>query len=307
MYVVLMTVGVVTAVIGLAALGYGIPNFEFSLGSTLIIAGITAFVGGFLMMGLAATVAQLRRMVTLLSAGPPTRLGRGGEAPQPITPIASAGFRPAAGPGRASMPPRPPGGDGAGRSPLRPFEPRLAAAFSSEAAPEIQLERPRPSTEPPPGVERPRPRMAPVVQIEPQFEPPLMDEAEEVTLSPRAVMQPSPRSEAPVRAVFERKLSTLMWGPKLRPVPTEDPEPDEPPPALAEEAPPSAPEPRVIRGAFAAKGAGDVRPVSILKSGVVDGMAYTLYNDGSIEAELAEGTMRFASLSGLREHLEKYS
>lgn len=312
MYVVLMTVGIVTAVIGLAALGYGIPNFEFSLGSTLILAGITAFVGGFLMIGLAAAVAQLRRMVTLLSAGPPTRLGRGGEAPQPITPIASAGFRPPAGPGRASMPPRPPGGDGAGRAPLRPFEPRLAATSSSEAAPEVHLERPRPSTEPPLGVERPRPRMAPVVQIEPQFDPLLMDEAEEVTLSPRAAMQPlpsaPPRSEGPARAVFERKLSTLMWGPKLRPVPTEpvDPEPDEPPPALAEEAPPSAPEPRVIRGAFAAKGA-DVRPVSILKSGVVDGMAYTLYNDGSIEAELAEGTMRFASLSGLREHLEKYS
>jgi hypothetical protein len=308
MYVVLMTVGIVTAVIGLAALGYGIPNFEFSLGSTLILAGITAFVGGFLMIGLAAAVAQLRRMVTLLSAGPPTRLGRGGEAPQPITPIASAGFRPAAVPGRASMPPRPPGGDGAGRTPLRPFEPRLAATSSSEAAPEVHLERPRPSSEPPLGVERPRPRMAPVVQIEPL----LMDEAEEVTLSPRAVMQPlpsaPPRSEAPVRAVVERKLSTLMWGPKLRPAPAEpvDPEPDEPP-ALAEEAPPSAPEPRVIRGAFAARGAGDVRPVSILKSGVVDGMAYTLYNDGSIEAELAEGTMRFASLSGLREHLEKYS
>jgi hypothetical protein len=159
--------------------------------------------------------------------------------------------------------------------------------------------------------------MAPIVQIEPQFESPfeplLMDEAEEVTLSPRAVMQPRAsarsRSDEPARPVVERKLSTLMWGPKLRPAPIEpaDLEPDEPPPALAEEAPPSAPEPRVIQGAFAAKGAGDVRPVSILKSGVVDGMAYTLYNDGSIEAELPEGTMRFTSLSGLRDHLEKYS
>jgi len=309
MYVVLMIVGVVTAVMGLAALGYGIPNFEFSLGSTLILAGITAFVGGFILIGLAAAVAQLRRIAALLSAGPPARLGRGGEAPGPITPIASAGFRPGAVPGRASMPPRSSAGEGLARAPSRPFEPRLAAASSSEAAPEVQLQRPRPSTEPPPGVERPRPRMAPIVQIEPL----LMDEAEEVTLSPRAVLQPPPlaasRSEAPVRSVVERKLSTLMWGPKLRPAPFEpaDPEPDEPPPALAEEAPPSAPEPRVIRGAFAAKGAGDVRPVSILKSGVVDGMAYTLYNDGSIEAELAEGTMRFASLSGLREHLEKYS
>jgi hypothetical protein len=309
MYVVLVTVGIVTAVVGLAVLGYGIPNIEFSLGSTLILAGITAFVGGFMLIGLAAAVAHLRRIVTLLSAGPPTRLGRGGESPEPMTPIASAASRPGAGPGRASMPPRPPGGEGPGRAPPRPFEPRLAATASMEAAPEVRLERPRPPSEAPHGAERPRPRMAPIVQIEPL----LMDETEEVTLSPRAAMQPSqfvpPRPEAPARPVAEPKLSTLMWGPKLRPAPIEraELEPDEPPPALAEEAPPSAPEPRVIRGAFAHRGGGEVRPVSILKSGVVDGMAYTLYNDGSIEAELPEGTMRFASLSGLREHLEKYS
>jgi hypothetical protein len=301
MYVALMAVGVVTAVVGLAALGYGIPNYEFSLGSTFIVAGITAFVGGFIVIGLAAAVAQLRHVVTLLSSGPPTRLGRGGESPEPIAPIASAGSRGGTGSGRASMPPRPQGGEG--RAPPRPFAPRLAATASSDAAPEVQLERPRPSTELPLGVERPRPRMAPIVQIEPKFEPLLMDETEEVTLSPGAVVQPRPsaasRFEAPVRPAVERKLSTLMWGPKLRPAPIEpaDPEPDEPPPALGEEAPFGAPEPRVIRGAFAARGAGDVRPVS----------TYTLYNDGSIEAELPEGTVRFTSLSGLREHLEQYS
>jgi hypothetical protein len=46
-------------------------------------------------------------------------------------------------------------------------------------------------------------------------------------------------------------------------------------------------------------------PVSILKSGVVDGMGYALYSDGSIEAELPSGTIRFASINELREHLEK--
>ena len=47
--------------------------------------------------------------------------------------------------------------------------------------------------------------------------------------------------------------------------------------------------------------------VSILKSGVVDGMAYTLYSDGSIEAEMPEGTLRFASITELRAYLEKSS
>ena len=48
-------------------------------------------------------------------------------------------------------------------------------------------------------------------------------------------------------------------------------------------------------------------PVAILKSGVVDGMAYTLYVDGSIEAELPQGTLRFASINELRDHLAKNS
>ena len=47
------------------------------------------------------------------------------------------------------------------------------------------------------------------------------------------------------------------------------------------------------------------RKAAILKSGVVDGMGYTLYVDGSIEAELPDGILRFASITELREHLEK--
>jgi hypothetical protein len=45
--------------------------------------------------------------------------------------------------------------------------------------------------------------------------------------------------------------------------------------------------------------------ISILKSGVVDGMAYTLYSDGSIEAQLPQGTLRFGSIAELRTHIEQ--
>jgi hypothetical protein len=45
-------------------------------------------------------------------------------------------------------------------------------------------------------------------------------------------------------------------------------------------------------------------PVTVLKSGVVDGMAYSLYSDGSIEAQMPEGMMRFASIEELRAHLD---
>lgn len=44
---------------------------------------------------------------------------------------------------------------------------------------------------------------------------------------------------------------------------------------------------------------------TVLKSGVVDGLAYTLYADGSIAAELPEGRRRFGSIDELRAHLEQ--
>ena len=53
--------------------------------------------------------------------------------------------------------------------------------------------------------------------------------------------------------------------------------------------------------------AEEPRSVGILKSGVVDGMAYTLYADGSIEAQLPQGTVRFGSIAELRSHIENNS
>lgn len=45
--------------------------------------------------------------------------------------------------------------------------------------------------------------------------------------------------------------------------------------------------------------------ISVLKSGVVNGMPYTLYSDGSIEAQLPEGMLRFGSITELRNHIEQ--
>ena len=63
--------------------------------------------------------------------------------------------------------------------------------------------------------------------------------------------------------------------------------------AVAEPAPPARPEER------------QQPAVTVLKSGVVDGMAYSLYSDGSIEAQMPEGMMRFASIDELRAHLDQ--
>ena len=42
---------------------------------------------------------------------------------------------------------------------------------------------------------------------------------------------------------------------------------------------------------------------TVYKSGVIDGMAYTLFMDGSIEAELPQGKVRFASVDELQKYL----
>ena len=73
----------------------------------------------------------------------------------------------------------------------------------------------------------------------------------------------------------------------------------EPVMAAHQPADPNAPEERSLPRA-----AEEQRAVSVLKSGVIDGMAYTLYTDGSIEAQLSQNTVRFNSISELREHLE---
>jgi hypothetical protein len=74
------------------------------------------------------------------------------------------------------------------------------------------------------------------------------------------------------------------------------------------EAPAARPreEPRPDRHAEGAPVPHAERAPAILKSGVIDGMAYTLYTDGSIEAELPQGTVRFASVDALRAHLEQH-
>jgi hypothetical protein len=66
-------------------------------------------------------------------------------------------------------------------------------------------------------------------------------------------------------------------------------------------------EPRITPEPVAAPIADEAPSVAILKSGVVDGMAYTLYADGSIEAQLPQGTVRFASITELRAHIETNS
>jgi hypothetical protein len=77
MYVFLLALGIVTTVAGMATIGFGIPIYEFNLGNALIIAGVTALVGGFVVIGLALAVAELCRIEKLLSAQQAQRARQG--------------------------------------------------------------------------------------------------------------------------------------------------------------------------------------------------------------------------------------
>ena len=66
MSVILSLLGIVLAAAGVAAIGFGIPINEFTLGTTLVLAGTTGLAGGLVLIGLAAVVAELGRITEAL-------------------------------------------------------------------------------------------------------------------------------------------------------------------------------------------------------------------------------------------------
>ncbi|MFS8038846.1 hypothetical protein ACI7BZ_18120 [Xanthobacter sp. AM11] len=95
------------------------------------------------------------------------------------------------------------------------------------------------------------------------------------------------------RQRLERRTEPAAPRPPARPPRTGyEPPPRAPRPAPE---PPAAPPPPARRS--------EEEEPRILKSGIVGGMAYTLYSDGSIQADLPDGVVRFASLQELREHV----
>ena len=115
--------------------------------------------------------------------------------------------------------------------------------------------------------------------------------------APAPSARPQPAPPRPTRNIFDPNWSRGGGGRSEpeRPERAAPPQPEEQANPFSEQTPASQPTP------------AQPMPISILKSGVIDGMAYTLYTDGSIEAQLPSGVMRFASIDELREHLEKHS
>ena len=331
MSLLLYCVGAIAFLAGLAMAGLGIPVTEFSFGNTMISAGATTAVGGLILIGLGAVVAKLQHIADSLSTLAPIRPGRALDSYE-----AALGSQGAAAPGRIPFPPKPKA-EPVSREPQLP-EPRVTVpppvepvaepagqSFAPTFAPTL-----RNPDEPPVTVEAeevslsPRHPTAAPGSAAGRGEAPVRSEppagAEESSAdeagyeSPvdtgwrSAPLPPRAPEVAPTRQ--HSSYFDTMWPAETRtskapaePEAMPEPELDLPPPEPA-----VAPAPHQEEEPEAVEPATDEPPaVAVLKSGVVDGMAYTLYVDGSIEAELPQGTLRFASINELRDHLEKNS
>lgn len=278
----LLIAGIAALAVGLLAIVLGIPVKEFSFGNTLILAGAASACTGLVLFGLAMVVRELQRIGRRLAASPAVDA-----AEAKLAPALPAGDQPAGAVARdrdgpaQPLPPARPRQDETGAQP----EGMAEAGTASEPAPPkrrnllFSSSRKERDRAPPPAdvATVTRPSAPPIPSSPKEAAPPTFDEA--WPQSDRARSDALRRNRTP--SAFSEPNAT-----PAAPAAPERPAPPTAPPR----APPSAPE--------------EPAPVTVLKSGVVDGMAYSLYSDGSIEAQMPEGMMRFASIDELRSHLD---
>jgi hypothetical protein len=267
--------GAITFAAGIAAIAFGTPSSALDFGNTLIVAGATSAVGGLIVIGLGAVVSRLQRIADNIG------VANAVEHIERPTPVPT---------------PRP-----EPRVEPKPFEPR--GPSTPREFPPFMARKPsdfaRAESEPAPSLE---PAMSDASADGSEPEPPFKEkpsEPKDKASEPEAeapepdmkATEPQPGAELPPKSFFESVWpQEKSLSPKAESRRPESPLPRPLPTPLRREPEKSEEKPRAV---------------AVLKSGVVDGMGYTLYVDGSIEAELPEGTVRFASIHELRAHLEK--
>ena len=286
MVVVLLVGGIVFVLAGALAVLFGLPVKEFSFGNTLLLMGAIFASTGAIIFALWIVVRELKKIAgqrgiqpvesRAAAAAAPPNLGAalGNQAPE------DGGFL---------FSRDQPSADQAGHAVSAPWQDETAS-------------RERGRGEAPPAPEPVEPAAKPRRNL--LFSSSSRKERERLearaTDSP-AVAAPPPAGPAeppPPPATFED-----AWPKSERARTAEIPPPRRTGRAPSTFTEPGAAAPVAERQPPAAR--SDVQPqVTVLKSGVVDGMAYSLYSDGSIEAQMPEGMMRFASIDELRAHLD---
>ena len=313
MPVVLWLLGLMTAVAGLLLVASGVGLHDGSFDSEVLTPGMVGIVGGLLLVGLGIAVRELRRIERVLAARP----APGSERPaQTVAVQASEAAAPVAAPSAVKAEPK--------------VEADVAAATTAIVEDE-PLERLRAKS---PAFARPQ--NGPIVQggPPPVLPGPVRVEVEEaiaaevrgsvvtaapmraangsarpVRIAPRPNAKPQPTAASPART--NGTALNTFW-------PTSPRRDDQaaslqtaaaiqsplPATAAVSETNESAPGDQPAEPAHSNAPSAAATSVTVLKSGVVEGMAYTLYSDGSIEAQLPQGTLRFGSIGALRDHIE---
>lgn len=324
--IALLIGGTVILCIGLLTVVFGIPIKEFSFGNTMILAGAVVSCTGLVLIGLYFVGREFRNLARRLETGLP--------APAVFPHEPAAEMEASAPPIRpARTLPEPP----LAPRPLSPRAAREDTLFTRDQPRDAAQDRddfgddsrddhgraPLGAPEPAPWPEHPVTRARNPSPATESFEPPAetparqrrnimfsshrRDKAPE--LPPRDL---SPQADRPAAEDFEghepepeaRGAFDSAW-PSSR-LESDKGRQDSPLPRNERSTPPSdhdAPEP--VRERFQSPRRADASSVTIVKSGVVDSMAYSLYSDGSIEAQMPEGMVRFASIDELRAHLDQ--
>ncbi|HEU4806395.1 MAG TPA: hypothetical protein VFS91_11435 [Nitrobacter sp.] len=290
---VLLIAGIGVFVAGLVAVAFGIPVKEFSFGDTLIVSGAVVSSTGLIMISLWLVVRELRAVADGLRFEA-VAADRGGDVRVPIPQDRDIERRDIE------------GRDIEGRHPSLSHTDQAELKASSDPrvlSPSWQVEMSA------------RDRVA--VGAVPDVAAPESPESSD-TQSP-----PKPRRNLLFASSMRKERERTMTG-RSGPAGLSPPAPATHAPDLEASRPASfddtwrrsersRPEPGRVSSAGTREDRAsglhgqNSSAVTVLRSGVVDGMAYSLYSDGTIEAQLPEGMMRFASIDQLREHLDRSS
>jgi len=302
---------------GLLVLGFGIPIKDTSFGSAMLLSSMVLVCTSLVLAGLGFVVRELKAVARALAAGgiraaprtQPARPGAPQRPPQPgLAPIDHGALAPAAEPPAVDAQPTSPlpwAAEAAARDRARNGAPGAQPAVP----PPLETAEPPP---PPPTPERPPRRNLlfatrkrdradapspastdqPVSAEPPKMAPPVLPSMTALEAEPKASFDSAWPASGRGGNPFSRRSRSADAAPPVPEPPPLEPAGESQPPA-----PPAPPPPPA---------AAETAPgVTVIKSGVVDGMAYSLYSDGSIEAQMPEGMLRFASLDELRAHLER--
>jgi hypothetical protein len=289
MMVVVLVAGIGLLLGGLVTVVFGI-QLDLSFGNTLISSGAIVACTGVMMLGLWVAVRELKTIARQPGSGLPAgSQAQGASSSAGLTatlgdqtpedggflfsgdqPAAEHAGHPEAAPWRDEAASRDRGATAAPVEAVPAAKPRRNLLFSSTSRKERERAG---ATAPEPAAADLRPQgpgAASPGAAEPVEVPPAsFDDAWPKSERARTADAPLPRRGGRAPSTFAETGAVAA---------------DRQPPAPRTEEPPS---------------------VTVLKSGVVDGMAYSLYSDGSIEAQMPEGMMRFASIDELRAHLDQ--